>query len=120
MPNQYDQRNSTGDPYGGYDDGLGAIGMAATSAHSPNNYAGAGSSYNAPVQAPQPQRLVSNNHASNLLARSPSPGSNVGNGYQQDDTHGYDGGSGAAGPPSYGVATGDAPYQARPEKSGYH
>jgi hypothetical protein len=94
--------------------------MAATSAHSPNGYAGAGSSsYNPPVQAPQPQRLVSNTHASNLL-RSPSP-SAVGNNYQhQDAGHGYDGGSGAAGPPSYGVATGDAPYQARPEKSGYH
>jgi hypothetical protein len=92
--------------------------MAATSAHSPTGYAGAGSSsYNAPVQAPQPQRLVSNNHASNLL-RSPSPGaSNVS--YQHDDGQ-YDGGSGAAGPPSYGVATGDAPYQTRPEKSGYH
>lgn len=92
--------------------------MAATSAHSLNDYAGAGSSYNAPVQAPQPQRLVSNNHANNLL-RSPSPSEVNGNGYQHDAGQ-YDGGSGAAGPPSYGVATGDAPYQARPEKSGYH
>lgn len=90
--------------------------MAATSAHSPNEYAGASSSYNT-VQAPQPQRLVSNNHADQLL-RSPSPSEVNGNGYQNDN-HGYDGGSGAAGPPSYGVATGDA-YQARPEKSGYH
>jgi hypothetical protein len=127
-PNPYEQRQSAHDPYGGYDDGLGGIGMAATTATSPNRYAGASYDNQPAVQAPQPQRLVSNNHARDLLR---SPVSAVDDGYHQDSHGGYNNGQvgqggyegGSAGPPSYGVATGDngpSGYQARPEKSGYH
>lgn len=108
--------------------------MAAT-ATSPNpGYSGAGSSYNnqPAVQAPQPQRLASNNHAANLLRSPASTPSNDAYGQQRNDIvghRGYDdnqidsGGGVQPLPPSYGVATGEGPnssYQPRPEKSGYH
>jgi len=75
-------RISTGDPYGGYDDGLGGIGMAATSnaGRHEQEYTGAGGQggggYGDPgyeynnIHTPQPQHLV-NNTTSNLL-RSPT------------------------------------------------
>jgi hypothetical protein len=107
--------------------------MAATTPQGPSGYTGASYNNQPAVQAPQPQRLVSSNHANNLLR---SPVSAVDDGYNQRSDvvghNGYDNGqigqsggydSGPAGPPSYGVATGDngpSGYQTRPEKSGYH
>lgn len=132
-PNPYDQqqRHSANDAYGGYDDGLGAIGMAATTATSPDRgYTGA-SYHNQPaIQAPQPQHLASNSHAASLL-RSPVSAHSGGGGQRNDivGSRGYDDNQIDAGggvqplPPSYGVATGEGPsssYQPRPEKSGYH
>ena len=132
-PNPYDQhqRQTPEDAYGGYDDGLGAIGMAATSASPNPGYSGAGGSYQN-IQAPQPQHLASNNHAANLLRSPASTPSNDNYGQQRNDVvghRGYDdnqidqGGGVQPLPPSYGVATGEGPsssYQPRPEKSGYH
>lgn len=137
-PNPYDQqqRQSSNDAYGGYDDGLGAIGMAATSVSPNPGYSGAaGASYNnqPAIQAPQPQHLASNNHAANLLRSPVSTHSGDAYNQQRDNIighRGYDdnqidqGGGGVQPlPPSYGVATGEGPsssYQPRPEKSGYH
>jgi len=133
-------RISQSDPYGGYDDGLGAIGMAAASpvldgpAHQ-RDYTGGTLGYpdqrqypvqSAPLHVPTPQHLVTgNNSAANLLRSPLSPGSNVG--AQRQDIIGSHGGGGRAGgeydydeeeeddgmrPPSYGAVAGASGYQA--------
>ena len=127
------------DPYGGYDDGLGAIGMAVTSPVLDHGHQGTfGYSdqrqYPAPLQVPTPQHLVTrNNTAANLLRSPVSPGpepgeqrrdivgarSGGGSGYDYDEADEEEGGMR---PPSYGTVAGagTSGYQAPThEKSGY-
>lgn len=129
------------DPYGGYDDGLGAIGRAATTApdHSHSrDYTGASYNYNQndgynqtyqsdpyanpapygapPIQVPTPQHLTTHNSAQDLLRSpvSPPPNNNqYGGGYEDDQ-------GGSNRPPSYGSVTGvPASNQYPNEKSRY-
>ena len=132
------------DPYDGYDDGLGAIGMAATSPilDGPDsghqmNHAGGSSGYpdrrQYPTQQqpqfhiPTPQHLVTSSNSAQNLFRSPSSpisnvggqrqGRHIGGGYDYDGEDEEDPG---IRPPSYGAVAGPGGYQAPTnEKRGY-
>lgn len=128
------------DAYGGYDDGLGGIGRAATSdiGHS-RDYTGATfgvtpppaqpqQGYGAPIQQPQPQHLVGHGTDSPLLRSPASPHdyqtardgivgypSNMlsGTTYTQQEQDGAE----SVRPPSYGAVAGSSQYPQ--EKSSY-
>ncbi|ORX38553.1 hypothetical protein BD324DRAFT_649916 [Kockovaella imperatae] len=132
------------DPYGGYDDGLGAIGMAATSPSlnnphqsydraGPSRGGSGGAAYDNPqIQVPQPQHLTSSSQSQNNILHSPvspgpvGPGHYGPNDYRTQDHESDDAGDvDAMGnrPPSYGQIAG-APNTSwnttsRNEKSGY-
>jgi len=138
-----DQQNriSTGDPYDGYDDGLGAIGMAATSGAGQHerDYTGSTFGHNGngqnQIHNPIPQHLVS--PVNSTLLQSPvspgpdtrhniigDPGPQRGYGFDHDDDE--DSGNGGARPPSYGAVAGFSGQSQgqnqggyRNEKSGY-
>ena len=131
-------RVAQADPYDGYDDGLGAIGMAATAGPSSSSYPPQRSAnayeerHDPHIHAPRPQAL--GNPAATLLRSPLSPvdgaqheilgGSGAyGHGYsdhqlanraeepEEDDF--------SARPPSYGAVAGASQYQPPPEKSTY-
>ena len=131
------------DPYDAYDDGLGAIGRAATAApqgqHQRDYTGGSGTGYNepnpytqqgyatgsgagTPIHVPTPQHLTTHHSAQDLL-RSPisPPPSNVG----VDASQGYGGGGHVVQdaynqPPSYDhAASGSSAQQYPQEKSSY-
>lgn len=114
MPNE--------DPYGGYDDGLGAIGMAATSPNpdqGSRGYGGYPSSSATPIHVPQPQHLATHNSTAQALLRSPmSPVSQGPHDYAQEDGEDELGNNR---PPSYGAVAGQGGTGGgyRNEKSGY-
>lgn len=115
------------DPYGGYDEGLGAIGRAATAAPEQSHqrdYTGAtfgyGDSYNnpqaysgggTPIHVPTPQHLSTHNSAQDLLRSPLSPPPAGGDPYRVTSPHDYNT-AGQQGedeyhrPPSYGSVAG--------------
>lgn len=131
-------RISHEDPYDGYDDGVGHIGMAATSPnlneppHQRDYTAGTfgypdhrqyPSDRQAPLHIPTPQHLVTGPSSATNLLRSPPPsqgrdGARGGYDYDEDDEE-----DAGMRPPSYGqVAGGSAGYQpprSVNEKNGY-
>lgn len=95
-------------PGAGYDDGLGAIGRAATSPTGERQYTGAQGygttpplSMPAPVQVPTPQRLV--NPQQHSILQSPESE------YSPHGAFNYAHEPEAAGPPSYGHAVSNVP-----------